>query len=638
MHKVLRSVGILLLALAPSAFFGCGGGSVSVAPPSGGSGSNGGSGGSGGASSGNGPAVAVYLSTDDRSQLMAAQPVVNFGTAALAANPITVDETQTYQTVEGFGAAMTDSSAYLLHQVVPSSQLAAVMSNLFTRNGSGIGISFVRDPMGASDLSRTVYSFDDMPAGQTDPTLANFSIAHDQQDIIPLLLQARQLNPSLKIMSNPWSPPGWMKSNGSMLGGTLLSGMDTPLANYFVKYLQAYAAAGLPVDYVSLQNEPLYDTATNPNPYPGMYMDAATETTLLRDYVLPAFQSNGITTRVLVYDHNWDTLSYPQTVLADATVQSSPLVAGTAWHGYGGAPGAMGALHAAYPSLGDYETELSGGTWVADQMKTDFETITNSMRNWARSYVKWGLALDENMGPHSGGCGTCTPLVTVNSTSGAVTYDVEYYTLGHFSKFVLPGAQRIYSSNGVGIVDAAFLNPDGSKALVAYNDSNSSQTFQVNWGGQSFSYTLAPLAGATFTWSGTQTGSVNLPATTQIEASSCNDCGTMETESTSDTNGGYDLGYSSAGSSAVYKGIDFGTGVSQVTAEVASAGNGGTLEFHLDSATGPLIATVTVPVTGGWQTWKSVSANASGASGVHDLYVVFQGTAPIGNLNWFQFK
>jgi hypothetical protein len=227
--------------------------------------------------------------------------------------------------------------------------------------------------------------------------------------------------------------------------------------------------------------------------------------------------------------------------------------------------------------------------------------------------------------------------VTINSSSGALSYDIDFYTLGHFSKFVLPGAHRVYSANGAGVISAAFVNPDGSNVLVAFNDTSSSQTFQVQWGTQSFTYTLASLAGATFTWTGTQTGGYTVNPATQIQASSFNAVSNLETEPSTDTQGGYDLGYANGGSYAVYQNVDFAAGFTNVTARLASAGSGGTLEFHLDSPTGLLISSITVPITGGWQTWQTVSGSVSGASGLHSLYVVFQGASGIGNLNWFQF-
>jgi glucosylceramidase len=318
-------------------------------------------------------------------------------------------------------------------------------------------------------------------------------------------------------------------------------------------------------------------------------------------------------------------------------VLASPLVAGTAWHGYGGTPGAQQTVQNMFPTKGTWETEHSGGTWQADQLRTDFEEITQVMRNSAQSFVKWSLALDGNLGPHDGGCGDCTPIVTVNSTSGAISKDVEYYTLGHYSKYVLPGAQHIYSSNANGIVSVGFLNPDGSTALFAFNDSTASQTFQVQWGVNSFTYTLASYSGATFTWAGPQNGSYTVPATSQIQASSFNSVSGLETEETSDTNGGYDVGYSAPGAYAVYNNVNFGSSLSSVSVRTASAGNGGTLEFHLDSPTGTLISTVTLPVTGGWETWQTVTGTVSGAAGVHNLYAVFQGTGSIANINWFQF-
>ncbi len=441
-------------------------------------------------------------------------------------------------------------------------------------------------------------------------------------------------------MANPWNPPS---------------------IELEVKYLQANAAAGIPNDYISLQNEPLYDTSTNPAPYPGMLMDAPTQTILLRDYVLPALTKNSLATKVLVYDHNWDRPDYPDTVLSDGTIVASTQVAGIAWHGYGGTPGVMTPIRNMFPSLGAYETEHSGFVTNSHQATLDFPEIIQNMRNWARAYVKWSLALDENQGPHTGGCSTWSPIVTVNSTTGNITYTIEYYTLGHFSKYVLPGANRVYSSNAQGVVTAAFVNPATDKVLVAYNTSAATQTFDVVWGTQSFTYTLPALAAATFTWSGTQsagTPAFTVSAKSQIQASSFNSTAGnntpgnyqtwgLETELTTDTDGGYDVGFASDGNYAVYKNLDFGAGVTSVTARLACQQNpgncGGTLEFRLDNITGTLVASVPIPSTGGFQIWQTTQPVAvSGASGVHDLYLVFKapasGTTALGNVNWFKFN
>lgn len=592
--------------------------------------------------------VSVALTTNDEKNLLAPQPSVNFtsNTADAGTDTVVVDSTQAYQTMDGFGAAFTDSAAYLLEKVAQPSQLSGALSDLFTRNGDGIGLSFMRNPMGASDIALSVYSFDDQPAGSTDPNLNDFSIAHDQSYIIPLILAAEKLNPQMKIMANPWSPPAWMKSTDTMMGGSLLSADYTAFANYFVKYIEAYQAAGIPINYISLQNEPLNNTTA----YPSMYMDAQTELIVLRDYVLPALTAAKLSTQVLVYDHNWDTPSYPETVLSDPTILASPLVAGTAWHGYAGTPGAQQTVQNEFPTKGTWMTEHSGGTWVSDQFTSDMLEMAQVLRNSAKAYVKWSLALNQNLGPDLtqnnpplGGCNTCTPIVTVNSTTGDITKDIEYYTLGQYSKYVLPGAVRIYSSNTPAIATVAFLNPDGSTALVAYNQTSAAQTFNVQWGNLSFSYTLPAMAAATFTWTGKQSGNLPTTATAQIQGSSYSSENGLETEDTSDTTGDYDLGYITSGAYAVYKNVDFGQSGSIATVNVrtASDGNGGTAMFYLDSMTSTPIATVTLPVTGGWQTWKTVSAPVSSVSGVHTLYVVFSGggsTDSISNMNWFQFQ
>ena len=581
-----------------------------------------------------GQTVNVWLTTDDQSQKLQPKASVSFSAGAGGNNPVIVDESQTYQRIEGFGASFTDTTGYALHQLATVAQRNVAMTNLFTRNGGGIGLGFVRNPMGACDLSLSVYSYDDLPAGQTDTNLNSFSAAHDQADIIPLVQQALQLNPQLKIMANPWSPPGWMKDSGSMIGGSLLPSMYASFALYFVKYIQAYQSAGITVNYVSLQNEPLYQPAN----YPGMLMNAATQTVVLRDFLLPALAANNLTnTTVLVYDHNWDRPDYPTTEFSDATVNNSPQVTGIAWHGYGGTPGVMLSLENSYPIKGQYMTEHSGEASFPDQIRSDFEEIIHVMRSWGKAYVKWNMASDENYGPHSGGCGDCTPLVYVNSTNHNVSYGIEFYTLGHFSKFVLPGAYRIYSSEAAGVDTVAFLNPDNSKVLVAFNDTASSVAFQVQWGNRSFPYTLTAHSGATFTWSGTPTGGYTVNPTNLVVGSSFNSIFSLQTEPTTDTLGGYDLAYASAGSYAVYSNVDFANGFTNVIGRVASAGSGGMLEFHIDNPTGPMAGSVNIPVTGGWQTWQTVTGLVTGGTGLHTLFARFNGGSSIGNANWFQF-
>ncbi len=595
----------------------------------------------------------IWLTTSDRKALMAPQPARSFAAEKSAALPtVIVADGIAYQTIEGFGASVTDSAAYLIRQRVPPERQQAVMEDLFDP-AKGIGISFLRNPMGASDLARFHYSYHELPPGVQDPALEKFSIDHDRQDILPLLRQARRINPRIRMMGSPWSAPGWMKTSGSMIGGSLRRDAYPAFALYFRKYLEAYSAEGVPVHYISVQNEPLYV----PKDYPGMLMTATEQTEFLRDHLVPALDAARLPVRILVYDHNWDRPDYPAEVLADRALAASPRIAGVAWHWYGGTPGAMTALHQLDPKRGQYVTEASGGTWIEDQVKADFEAIIHSMRNHARAFVKWGLALNENRGPNAGGCNTCTGLIEVNEQTGEVRRTIDYYTLGHFSKFLTPGAVRVYSTNAPGIITAAFVDRNRSRVLVAYNETGEAKRFQVEWRGRWLEMELPPRGGATVVWGpgveppspqtspraprGRKPPFIMASAGQPVLASNYTSLKDLRTEPCTDAEGGFNLGYATAGSWAGFANVDFGAGVSMVDVRVASAGTGGTLEFRLDSPTGPLIAQAPLPVTGGWQAWTTVSAPVSGAAGVRDVYVVFtrqSGSGGLGNLNWFRFR
>ncbi|MGW3993823.1 ricin-type beta-trefoil lectin domain protein [Amycolatopsis sp. NPDC004772] len=417
---------------------------------------------------------------------------------------INVNENTTYQQFEGGGASFTDTAAWLMNSSGALSQATRddTMRKLFDPN-NGIGLSFIRNPLGASDLARYSYTFDDMPAGQTDPNLTHFSIAHDQADVLPLTKQAKQLNPQAKVMASPWSAPPWMKDNDSYLLGWVESQYYPAYAQYFVKYLQAYRAAGVPIDYVSMQNEPTCCAS-----YPSTNWNGAGLAYFAKNNLLPALQNAGLSTKVLALDWNWDTYaSYGAPTLDDAAIRNHPNFGGVAWHGYGGDIAQQTTTHNQYPNVNAYSTEHSGGTWISNQQAEDMNNIVDYTRNWSKSVTKWSLAVDQNMGPHNGGCGTCTGLITVHngdSRSGQVDYTVEYYTMGHLTKFVKPGAYRIDSNDSSAVRNVAWKNPDGSKALVAYNSGTGNQSVRVNWGNSSFTYTLPGRTSATFTWSGNQ--------------------------------------------------------------------------------------------------------------------------------------
>ncbi|WP_431910644.1 ricin-type beta-trefoil lectin domain protein [Nonomuraea jabiensis] len=441
---------------------------------------------------------------------LAQQTPIAFGPAGGSANhTINVNEGTTYQQFEGGGASITDTTAYLLRGgPVSAVTRDATMRKLFSPT-DGIGLSFVRNPIGASDLSRPgMVSLDD-----TCCDLNDFGANGYDTDVRLLTVQAKQLNPELRVKGVPWSAPGWMKDNGRMdQMGWLKSQYYAMYAQYFVKYVQSYQAAGVPVNYISVQNEPNCCQASNPTAmnYPGMSWNASGLIELTKNFVYPAFRAAGINTKVLV--HDWNYGDYGQIggpILADAALRNDPLFGGIAWHGYFGDPAVGSQVHDQYPSVPQFSTEHSGGTWIGNQHNEDMADIVNYTRNWSRSVVKWSLALNQQMGPHNGGCGTCTGLITVQeggSRAGQVDYTIEYYTTGHLTKFVRPGAYRIDSTANSTVQNVAWRNPDGSKALIAHNGGTSAQSVRVNWGNQSFVYTLPARTTATFAWSGTPGG------------------------------------------------------------------------------------------------------------------------------------
>lgn len=401
---------------------------------------------------------------------------------------VEVNAREEYQVIDGFGASFTDSAAYLMNQVLNEPQREEVMQRLFDPQ-EGIGLSVLRQPMGASDYARTIYSYNDLPEGESDPGLTRFSIAHDEADIIPLLQRALALNPDIKLFASPWSAPGWMKTSGSMIAGQLKPEHYGAYAEYFVKYIQAFAGHGLPIYAVTPQNEPLYE----PHHYPSMLMLPDTQAEFVREHLKPAFVRNGIESKILCYDHNWDRPDYPLDVLE----QAGDSVDGVAWHWYGGEPAAQSKVYRAVPGKEVHFTEGSGGEWIPpfeQAFSNVMRTGIRILQNYSQSFILWNMALDELNGPTVPGFGksTCRGVVTVNQQSGTLEYTLDYYALAHFSKIIRPQAVRIGCQSGKDSVYAvAFRNPDASIAALLFNDSEQAENVALKLdGGEALSFRM----------------------------------------------------------------------------------------------------------------------------------------------------
>jgi glucosylceramidase len=449
--------------------------------------------------------IRVVETTGDRAMLLQPQPSLSF--TEVAANEkastlvITLNVAEKFQQMDGFGASLTGSSSWLIANKLGTKQRRELMKRLFDPT-AGIGISFLRQPMGATDFSAAGnYSYDDVPSGQTDPDLAHFSISRDSDYIIPLIKDALSINHALKVMALPWSPPAWMKTTGTMNGGEMKTEYFPSLAQYFVHFVKAYEQEGIPIYAISVQNEPLYSTTG----YPSEHLAASDEASFIANHLGPALRKAGLEkVKILAYEHNWNNTDYPESILRST---AAPFVAGTSFHCYAGDPSAQSKVKAVSTIHDIWFTECSGITptdFAADLIWNAQHLLIGASRNWARTISLWNLALDQNSGPRNGTCANCRGVVTIDySVSPAkITPNVEYYALGHLGKFVVPGAHRIDSNTfGAGsIEDVAFQNPDGTMVLLVLNSAQHTESFTVVCQGQSFGYELPAGALATFTW------------------------------------------------------------------------------------------------------------------------------------------
>jgi glucosylceramidase len=441
--------------------------------------------------------VSVWLSTLDRSSLLAQQPQpLEFQKAKSTLPTIDVDAGRKFQTMDGFGLALTGGSAQLIMQM-SAPQRAALLRELFGRGTGDIGISYLRVSLGSSDMNDHPFTYDDLPPGETDADLAKFSLGPDQTSVVPVLQQILAINPSIPILATPWSAPAWMKTNGKLKGGSLRPEDYDIYARYFLKSVQTMRASGIPIAAVAPQNEPL-----NPDNTPSLVMQASEEDQFIRQSLGPVFRQAGLATKIFIYDHNCDRPDYPLTILADP--QARQLVDGSAFHLYAGDIKALTKVHDAWPDKNIYFTEQmviddrhNPQLEIASPVK---DLVIGAPRNWARNVLLWNLAADPQFEPHTndGGCPVCEGAITLDDDR--VTRNAAYYTIAHASKFVPPGSVRIASSASDTVPNVAFLTPQGRMVLIVANNGASPQNFEIRWRGKSAAATLSAGAVATYVW------------------------------------------------------------------------------------------------------------------------------------------
>lgn len=442
--------------------------------------------------------VSLWLTTPDGSSLLAQQKAkLRFTSVPASASVIDVNDAQRFQTIDGFGYALTGGSAQLLMRMTPAKR-AAILHELFATDASKIGVSYLRISIGSSDMNDHVFSYDDLPSGQVDPSLEKFSIDPDRADVIPVLDQILAINPKIKLLASPWSAPAWMKTSDNSKAGELQRQYYPAYAAYFVKYLSAMKQQGIDIDAITIQNEPLNEKNT-----PSMKMEAADEAEFIRDHLGPALAKASLSTKIILYDHNCDRPDYPLTILEDSA--ANRYVDGSGFHLYGGTIDALTKVHDAFPTKNLYFTEQmvvdqKDGTATTNIARPVQEIIIGATRNWSRNVLLWNLAADPKNNPHTnnGGCTSCQGAITIDGD--VVTRNRAYYALAHASKFVRPGSIRITSTEPDRLPNVAFRAPNGKFVIIVANNDASSATFSIRFQGRQLTTSLGAGVVATYVW------------------------------------------------------------------------------------------------------------------------------------------
>ncbi len=414
--------------------------------------------------------------------------------AATNKQSITIDSARQFQEILGFGAAFTDAACYTLSRLDNNAR-RELFHTLF--DSSRMGLSVSRICIGASDYSRNLYSYDDGP--EADPDLKRFSIEHDRAYILPTLREARAVNPDLWLLASPWSPPGWMKANASMLGGSMRKCWYGSYAAYLHRFLDAYSAEGVPVNSITTQNE--VDTDQD-GKMPACLWGQEYEIEFVRDHLGPRLRSAGSKTDIWILDHNYNLWGRVLCELEDEKARE--YIKGVAWHGYAGMPDAMTRVQKAYPHISQFWTE-GGPDFVKPGYATEWakwgDEFTGILRNYARCIIAWNYALDEqgkpNIGPFQ-----CAGLITVDSKTAAISYSGQYWAMMHFSSHLRRGAKVVESSGSLKDVShVAAINPSGEHVLVLTNAAKERQSVSIRSGNSMVEAVLPGDSVSTLVWS-----------------------------------------------------------------------------------------------------------------------------------------
>ncbi len=436
--------------------------------------------------------VSFYLTKSDQSVLFKKQESGLLPFNSSSEFTITISPNKTYQEIDGFGYSLTGGSAFHIKNL-SSSTRSKLLNELFKWDNENIGVSYLRISIGASDLDAAPFSYNDLPANEIDPDMVKFSINKDKDHLIPVLKEILTINPNIKILGSPWSPPTWMKTNKNSKGGSLKPEYYDAYAKYFVKYIEAMAAEGITIDAITIQNEPLH-----PGNNPSLLMEAPDQAVFIKNHLGPAFETAGIKTKLIIYDHNADRTDYPISILNDPDAKK--YIDGSAFHLYGGKVDNISLVHAAHPDKNLYFTEQ----WVG--VNSDFEgnltwhtreLIIGATRNWCKTVLEWNLAADANLEPHTdGGCTECLGALTIEGNS--ITKNVAYYIIAHASKFVRPGSFRIESNYLEEFPNVAFKTPTGKIVVIVLNNTKVKKTFNINITNEGITTSLDPGAVGTF--------------------------------------------------------------------------------------------------------------------------------------------